>query len=163
MEHVVNKIILKKKGTPVSYPAQWANTHYTTMHSTTVAVLYNWIIRCVVREVGIGVESPYGILGAFFTDYLFLQIISETRSWRSAHLVAGHSVLKKKQQKAISGINKHLVHATATGITFYKIRPQQKLEFSEKKLSPNSWAVYYTALVSDAAQYYCHVGFIGGK
>lgn len=69
----------------------------------------------------------------------------------------------KKTQNAIRGTNKHWVHAVATGITFYKIGPQQKLEFSEDKLSPNSRAVNYAALVSYAAHYYCHVGFIGGK
>jgi len=47
-----------------------------------------------------------------------------------------------KKQNAIRGINKQWVHAAAIGITFYKIGPQQKLEFYEDKLSPNSRAVY---------------------
>jgi len=132
------------------YQAQSANTHYTTMYSTSAEVLYNWIVRFAVREVGIGVESAYGILDTFYTGYLLLQIISETRSWRSAHLVAGHSVLKKKNNNktAVRGINKHWVHAAATRITFYKIGPPPKLEYSEDKLSSNSKAVYYAALVS---------------
>jgi hypothetical protein len=72
-------------------------------------------------------------------------------------------VFKKKTQNAIRWINKYWVHAAATGITFYKIESPQKLEFSEDKLSSNSRAVYYAALVSYAAHYYWHVGFIGGK
>jgi hypothetical protein len=57
------------------------------------------------------------------------------------------------KKNAIRGINKHWVRVVATGITFYKIGPQQKLEFSEDKLSPNSKAVNYAALVSHAAHY----------